>query len=191
MTEMNSVARFLVNASAAARNRRRYAWIRTHLPLTPGAVALEIGCGNGDMADRLVEGLRPSKYLATDIDPKQLALARRTIDRRYPAGVPAALTLEAANMVDLPYASASVDSVFAFLTIHHAGANHHDFAQIAIALAEIDRVLRPGGYLVYEEFIQKEHIRSWLTEHSYTVRATRPRWRREMNLMRKSGAAGN
>jgi ubiquinone/menaquinone biosynthesis C-methylase UbiE len=76
----------------------------------------------------------------------------------------------------------SFDVVFAFAAIHHASANHHDFSNVPLALAEIDRVLSPGGTLAYEEFVHKAAIRAWLAGRGYRSAAIARRWRREMVL---------
>lgn len=190
MAEMHFLARFITNVSAARRNRRRYDWIRSTVSFPPGATFLEIGCGNGDMAARIVDGVRPARYVATDLDARQLDAARRNLSRRYPAGVPAALELQPADMLHLAFPSESFDAVFAFLTIHHVGESHHDFTRVPEALAGFDRVLRPQGYLVYEEFLHKDRIRAWLTEHGYSLLATRTHRRQEAVVARKGARVG-
>jgi hypothetical protein len=94
MAEMNRVSRFFVNRSSARRNARIYDWVRANLSLPAGAACLEIGCGNGDMAARLVDGFRPARYIATEPRP---APARggesdpgEAISRRSPARIGAA-----------------------------------------------------------------------------------------------------
>jgi ubiquinone/menaquinone biosynthesis C-methylase UbiE len=61
--------------------------------------------------------------------------------------------------------------VFAYLVLHHTGEVHRDFSNVPRALTEFDRVLRPGGGLVYEEFLHKDTIRAWLSEHRYVIAA--------------------
>jgi ubiquinone/menaquinone biosynthesis C-methylase UbiE len=187
MAEMGRISRFFVNRSSARRNTRIYGWIRTNLSLPPGAACLEIGCGSGDMAARLVDGFAPSRYVATDVDPRQLDAARETLERRYPGGLPAALELRPADMLALSFPDASFDAVFAFVTIHHASPKHRDFTNVPKALAEIDRVLKPGGFLVYEEIEHKERIREWLRGHGYALSGVERGWKRESVISRKRG----
>src|SRR5579871_4781 len=187
MAEMNPLARFFVNLSTGRRNRRRWAWLRGRLPRIPRAACLEIGCGNGDFAALFLEGMSPERYVATDLDPRQLEAARRHLAPRYPAGLPPALELDEADMLELPYPDAAFDYVFAFLAIHHASPNHHDFSKVPTALGEIDRVLRPSGVLAYEEFVHKEPIRAWLRERGYAVVSEDRHWNRESLILRKPG----
>ncbi|MFZ3355372.1 MAG: class I SAM-dependent methyltransferase [Thermoplasmata archaeon] len=189
MPEMNAFSRFFVNLSARRRANRSYARMRTDAPIPPSAVCLEIGCGSGELAARFVEGFRPAQYVATDLDPRQLELAQRTLQRRFPSGSPSALVFREADVLHLPFADVSYDVVLALVTIHHASPSHHDFSRVPQALSEIDRVLRPGGLLIYEEFLHLEPIRQWLTDHGYTLVHVRRRWRLETVVARKSAAS--
>ena len=74
-------------------------------------------------------------------------------------------------MVHLPFPPAAFDAVLAFESLHHAGPDHHDFDRVRDALAEIDRVLRPGGAPLYEDFVRTDRLRSWRTDHRYAIGA--------------------
>jgi len=185
VAEMNRLARFFANAAAERRSRRRLAWLRPRLRAGTAPACLEIGAGIGATAARLVDELRPSLYIATDLDPRQLEAARRHLAERYPAGLPAALDLRPADMLHLPFDDRSFDVVFAFVSVHHASPSHRDFSNVPTALAEIDRVLRPGGRFVYEEIVHLEGIRAWLADHGYAVEATERRWKRVRAIVRR------
>ena len=186
MAEMNRVSRFFVNTFNARRNARIYGWLVRNVSLPAGPECLEIGCGNGDMAARVVDSLKPARYVATDLDPLQLESARRHLATRYPQGIPPALELRAADMLHLPFADASFDAVLAFVAIHHASPNHHDPANVPDALAEIDRVLRPKGVLAYEEILHKDRIRSWLVNQGYVLSGVDRGWKRESVVATKA-----
>jgi ubiquinone/menaquinone biosynthesis C-methylase UbiE len=187
MVEMNRISRFFVNRSSARRHTRINDWLRANLSLPADAICLEIGCGNGDMAARIIDGFHPARYVATDLDPQQLEAARQFLAKRYPSGIPPALELRAADMLDLPFPDASFDAVFAFVAIHHASPKHRDFTNVPRALAEIDRVLKPMGSLVYEEIEHKERIRRWLVERGYTLTVMQRGWKRESVIATKTG----
>jgi len=186
---MNAFSRRAVNLFGRLRNARRTAWVQAHLAVAPGATCLEIGSGNGDLAARLVLKLRPARFVATDLDPLQVDAARRHLVRRFPNGLPAGLEVEPADMLALPYGRETFDLAFAFVSLHHASPNHRDFTDVPRALSEVNRVLRPGGALVYEEFVHREAIRAWFRERGYAVEAARRGWRRELSVLRKPSAA--
>jgi ubiquinone/menaquinone biosynthesis C-methylase UbiE len=189
LPEMNPIARFFVNTFTGRVNRRRYRWLAAHLRLRSHSSCLEIGCGNGDLAAKIVDGMAPGRYVATDIDPHQVEVARRRLAHLYPHGLPTALELQEADMLTLPFPDASFDAVFAYTVLHHASSTHGDFSKVPIALAEIDRVLRPAGSLVYEEFLHKEAIRDWFRERGYAVAAVGTYWKRETDILYKPGPA--
>ncbi len=185
MTEMNALSRFFVNLSARRRSHRRFAWILRHVRIPVSAQCLELGCGNAVFAAEFVAQFRPAAYQATDVDPDQLSAARRVLARRFPSGAPPELHLAQASMLKLPYPDATLDVVLAFVTLHHAGEDHHDFSAVRKALVEVNRVLRPGGLLVYEEFLHRDAIRAWLSEQGFQVEQSERRFRLERIAARK------
>lgn len=185
MAEMNGLGRFMVNALAPRRNARIVRWIRGNVMLPAGATCLEIGCGGGDLAGRLADGLRPARYVATDVDPRQLEAARTHLAKLFPNGLPPGLELREADMLRLPFPDASFDLAVAVVSLHHASPNHHDSSNVPLALAEVDRILRSGGVLAYEEMIHKDLVRSWLTQHGYAVSVLERGFRRESVVARK------
>lgn len=106
-----------------------------HESLAPlaGKRVVDIGCGAGTLARRLVDaGAR-----VTGIDPGAAALARAR------AAVPEA-RFEAATGEALPFPDASFDGAVMLNSLHHV-------PDPAAALAEAARVLAPGGLLVVVE----------------------------------------
>lgn len=124
-------------------------WVRTLKNLVPGRLSwfdaqvdwagkavLDLGCAGGFMAEALDE--RGAKV--TGIDPASDAItaarahaAQEGRDIRYDAGVGE----------DLPYADASFDIVVCVDVLEHV----QDLAKV---LAEIERVLRPGGIFLFD-----------------------------------------
>jgi ubiquinone/menaquinone biosynthesis C-methylase UbiE len=100
--------------------------------LTAGARVLELGCGAGvPITEHLA---RQYRVIGLDLSPGQLDLARRCV---------AAAAFVRGDMATLSFASASFDAVVAFYAIIHVPRDEH--GQV---LAEVFRVLRPGGLLV-------------------------------------------
>ena len=104
-----------------ARWRRR---VVADLRLARGSVVLDVAAGTGDLSRELSrQGLRP---IATDLSYNMLAHAHGVADRVQ------------ADALTLPFATASVDGA----TCGYALRN---FTDLAGTLAEIGRVVRPGG----------------------------------------------
>lgn len=119
---------------------RQVAFFRATRPLLPGAKVLEIGCGDGGGAVIFSRAFAPGLYHGLDIDPAMLRAAARRRHGRL--GAIAAFVQGDAE--HLPYADATFDAVVNFGIIHHLP----DWRQ---GVAELARVLRPGGTFYFEE----------------------------------------
>lgn len=98
---------------------------------------LELGCGRG--ADAEAFALAGHTVTATDFAPAVIEANRRRL-----GDVPA-LTFETMRIDQpFPFAIATFDAVYAHLTLHYF---KHDITKGI--LAEIRRVLRPGGLLLF------------------------------------------
>jgi SAM-dependent methyltransferase len=94
----------------------------------PGRV-LEVGCGEGELAERLQTGLGV-ELVALDQSERMVDLARaRGVDARV------------ADVQDMPFEDGSFDVAVAAWMLYHVPA-------LDRALSELARVLRPGGRLV-------------------------------------------
>jgi ubiquinone/menaquinone biosynthesis C-methylase UbiE len=97
-----------------------------------GRDVLDIGCGAGPLAERLVQ--RGARVSGFDSSVRMIDLARK----RLGDGV----NLQVADLAEpLPYGDDSFDVACASLVLHY-------LADWADSLTEIKRVLRPGGRLV-------------------------------------------
>lgn len=110
---------------------------RQVVPLAEGRV-LEVGCGGG-LNQPLYDPARISAYAGIDPSPELLDFARAEAGRK---GWSADIRQGVAE--DLPFAEASFDTVVCTFTLCSV-ADH------ARSLAELRRVLRPGGRLLYAE----------------------------------------
>lgn len=101
------------------------------LPDSAGPMALDLGCGTGRYTRLLAA--RGASVVSLDRSPEMLAHACAEARRRIRADACA-----------VPLADASVDLVV-------AGLVAPDLAELEPVLAEIARVLRPGGSVVYSD----------------------------------------
>jgi len=110
----------------------------------PGDSALDVCCGTGDLTLELARRVGPSgRVIGSDFSERMLELARRK-----PAGSGAARPdFEWADALELPYEDGSFDVVT-------VGFGVRNLADLGRGIAEMSRVLRPGGRLVILEITQ-------------------------------------
>ncbi len=102
---------------------------------------LEIGCGTGHALGWIKRYFRPRRLVATDLDLRMLTAADGRIKKQPRLRAALACT----DATRLPFATESFDAVAGFGFLHHVPRWQQ-------ALAEVARVLRPGGYYFLEEF---------------------------------------
>lgn len=96
---------------------------------------LEVGGGSGAMAAGMAAMAPDVRLTVTDLDEAMVDTARTRL-ARYPN-----VAVQRANVTELPFAAARFDVVTSYLMLHHV-------VHWPEALAEIARVLKPGGALV-------------------------------------------
>lgn len=99
------------------------------LPDVSGLLALDAGCGSGRYLRALRE--RGARAIGIDLSAEMLSRARQLSSR-----------LARADLRALPFDEMAIDVVVCALALG-------DFAEIDLALGEIARVLRPGGFVIY------------------------------------------
>ncbi|MDA8019771.1 MAG: methyltransferase domain-containing protein [Thermoanaerobaculia bacterium] len=120
-----------INRCHRAKIRR----ILGHLDVGPEAPVLEVGTGTGIHAAWLLE-LCPVRYIGVDLSPDMLEIARRRL------GADTELIESPAE--ELPFSDGSFAAAFCSGTLHHV-------ADRSRAVAEMRRVVRPGGRVVVSE----------------------------------------
>jgi SAM-dependent methyltransferase len=113
----------------------------------PGSRVLEAGCGVGAQTAHLVAASPGAHVTAVDIDPVSLDRARERLARAArPAAEGAGGRVEwcRADVRRLPFPDDRFDHVFVCFLLEHLAAP-------AAALAELRRVLRPGGTITVIE----------------------------------------
>jgi ubiquinone/menaquinone biosynthesis C-methylase UbiE len=112
-----------------------------------GKKVLEASCGHGGGASYLVRTLHPASYTGLDLNPEGIKFAQK---RHNLAG----LDFVEGNAEDLPFADESFDAV---LNVEASHLYPH-FPQF---LAEVTRVLRPGGHFLYTDFRPRQEVAAW------------------------------
>lgn len=112
-----------------------------------GKDVLEIGCGSGVHAKLLAEA--GARLTAVDLTPTAVEMTRRRLELHGLEGT----TLEA-DAESLPFPDRSFDFVWSWGVIHHS-------ADTDRVIAEIARVLRPGGRLAFMVY-HRSSITFWI-----------------------------
>ncbi len=154
-------------------NNRLRAFVRERMEIRPlrkatdvGAVphALHIACGNGGPTSLILKHFDLGKVSAIDRDADLIAEAR---------GNPAfdRVDFSVGDVRSLGFADGLFDAVFDLADLH----NFRDWER---GLAEMKRVLRPGGLLIMEELSRESFAHSagklfkLLTDHPYDAMLT-------------------
>lgn len=110
-------------------------------PLQPGNL-LDVATGTADVAIMAAKMLKPASIIGIDIANQMLDFGRKKIDRE---GLQQIITLETGDSENLHFADAAFDAVTVAFGVRN-------FENLEKGLAEMLRVLRPGGKVVILEF---------------------------------------
>ncbi|MER3397719.1 MAG: methyltransferase type 11 [Chloroflexota bacterium] len=129
------------------------------------ALILDAGCGPGGTSARF----KPlGRVVGLDLAPEALNLARHHL-----------AALVRGSVTALPFSNATFDLVLCFDVIYHLWVGDD-----RLAVKELGRVLKPGGYLLIRvpalEALRGPHDQVVLTRHRYTARELE-------NLVRSAG----
>ena len=116
---------------------------RIDLPDFP--ILLEIGCSDGYSLRIIQKYFSPKRLIGIDIDEKLLKDAKNWIEKKNFSEVIKIIRTDATN---LPFKNNYFDGVFVFAVLHH-------IENWKKCLLEISRVLKPGGYFIFNEPLDK------------------------------------
>jgi len=112
-----------------------------------GKEVLEVSCGHGGGASWITRTLQPASYTGLDLNPTGIAFC--TQRHRVPG-----LSFKQGDAQRLPFPDGSLDAVINVEASHC----YPDFPGF---LAEVARVLRPGGHFLYADFRFRDGFAEW------------------------------
>lgn len=129
---------------------------------------LDVGCGRGLLMIAAARRLTTGQAVGIDLWRSEDLSGNRpeaTLANAALEGVADRVKVETGDMRKLPFADASFDMVVSSYAIH----NIEDVAGRAEAIAEISRVLRPGGYALIDDIRHFEQYRSVFASHGVAL----------------------
>ena len=125
-------------------NRRSAETHATHLlpQLKAGLRVLDFGCGPGTITVGLAKAVEPGEVHGIDMEESQINLARSAAE----AGGHTNVTFHVGSILDLPFEDNFFDAAHCHAVLMHV-------PDTQAALAEVKRVLKPGGIVASRETI--------------------------------------
>jgi ubiquinone/menaquinone biosynthesis C-methylase UbiE len=133
--------RFVNSPASAERTARMAGSLLERVTFPPAPRCLEIGCGQGAVTRLLVERCG-ARVVTSDFDPAQVAVARERL-----ADLGERVAFRVIDARAIPFDDAAFDGVVAFQVMHHILGGWRQ------AVAEMARVLKPGGWFVFTDMV--------------------------------------
>ena len=112
-----------------------------------GKEVLEVSCGHGGGASWITRAMQPASYTGLDLNPTGTRFCQQ---RHRVSG----LTFQQGDAQHLPFPDRSLDAVI------NVEASHC-YPSFPGFLAEVARVLRPGGHFLYADFRFRDGMADW------------------------------
>ena len=152
--KLNWAERLVVNNPGRVfEQRAEIRWLQRRLPLKPGALVLEVGCGRGAGAGLILKEFEPAAIYAMDLDVEMIKRAEKYLSSSQKE----CIFMQTADVAQLPYRDEVFDAVFGFGVLHHVP----DWRR---GLAELARVLKTGGHYYMEELYPALY-QNFITRH--------------------------
>jgi demethylmenaquinone methyltransferase/2-methoxy-6-polyprenyl-1,4-benzoquinol methylase len=116
-------------------------------PLRPKLI-LDVATGTGDLAIQAVKSLDPEKVIGVDISTGMLDIAKKKIEAK---GLDQRIELKRGDSENLPFEENKFDAVIVAFGVRN-------FENLEKGLAEMLRVLKPGGKVVVLEFSKPDRF---------------------------------
>lgn len=110
-----------------------------------GERILDVGAGNGKVADRVVNASGGAEVYAVDPNERRV----ESMKKEFPA-----VRSSVAGAESLPFADSFFDKAYSTMALHH-------FSDLDRALREIARVLKPGGSFIVLEVEPRSSLGSF------------------------------
>lgn len=166
---MNLVERLWVNTLNQRYVPRLWGRLFDEVELPTDARWLEVGAGKGYVTAEAVERFDVSEATVTDYDADQVEAAESYLDRRL-SRRDVSLTVESADVLDLPYSDGEFDVVAASLVLHFVESGRlQGFERIPGAVEELGRVLADDGVLLALNFTRNTEVRRELRNQGFEV----------------------
>lgn len=129
-------------------------------PFSPQSI-LDVATGTGDLAIGMQKELKPARIVGVDLSEGMLKIGRR---KAAEAGAASSVSFEQQDCLSLTYADNTFDAVASAFGVRN-------FDSIEKGIAEMYRVLRPGGHLMILELSSPRSfpVKQLYTFYSQTV----------------------
>ena len=134
----HGIVGWLAGERMVRQHRPETAWTLDLLDIQPADTVLEVGCGAGQGIKLAAEKASDGRVLGIDLSEVMVRVATRRNAQAVKAG---RVALSQGNMTALPFEDQHFDKI---MTIH----TFYFWSEPTVILAEIVRVLKPGGMCI-------------------------------------------